>query len=193
VSRGTRNTLIWSVIGVVLVLCAIVVLGAMTKPNGDAFLDSPGSVMASIIGSIALVAAATLPIVLKAERNSEESRSATARVAAQLENEHTNNPSKHANIRDDLDTKVDKDDLAEAMADSKAHSEGLIHELGTEIKRVLSSLDQQIRGNSEDIREARKDIGGIRSDTRSLDRRVGAVETKTNTIATDLAARRKDI
>lgn len=136
--KSVRNAVLWTVAGAFALLGIIVFVAATGQTEkGEAIIENPGALFGIVITSLSSIMAILLPILLRAEKNTEIAKE-------QLQNEHKNADGTPLNIRDDLDDK---------------------HEvILTKLESLQGGVNMAIRlseGNASDIRGMRRDVGRV--------------------------------
>lgn len=180
-----RNTILWSFIAVIVLMGVIVLLGALNDSDGQPLIENAGALIGTLITTVGLMFSGILAIVVKSEKTSESVTEDTRAIRDQLENAHVQDPKKVSNIRDDLDTKASKDDVAHVYASIETLVQDALGDVSKTLLNAIASLDRRIEGSASDIRGMRKDIGAIRQKQDKMEERIDTVE-KTITGSTQI-------
>lgn len=171
-----RNSILWGVIGVIILMGTFVLLGALNDADGQPLVENPGALIGTLITTVGVMFSALLALVVRSEKTSDSMNKDTKAIRDQLENAHVEDPGKVSNIRDDLDTKASKEDLRDVHISIEQLVRDSIDDMGSTLLVAIASLDRRIEGSASDIRGVRKDVGAIRKKQDGLTERLDGVE-----------------
>lgn len=153
--RAARNTVLWVVVGAIIILGIVVLLSALGETKrGEPMIENPGTLIGGVITGLGGLMTLLLPLLLKVEKTQEA-------VKEQVQNDHKRADGTPINLRDDLDSKPSEAYLDKAINSVKEHVEEQLNMVSSALSGAIGSLDKRIEGSASDIRGLRRDIGRI--------------------------------
>lgn len=128
------HPVLWTLGAIVIAVIAILILGAV--PDGDPVIKNPEALITQILITAGVIGAATLPILVKTQRDAAVARD-------QVANDHIDTEGKQINLR------VDQDEKHEEVV-------GLVTK---KFEKLTEHFNTQFDGVRSDIRGIRTDVG----------------------------------
>lgn len=158
--RRARNVLLWVGIGLIVLIGSIVLISALVETrSGEPVIENPGVLIGSVITATGGVLCVILPLLLRAESNSEA-------VRKEVEPVGPGHPPEDGTLRDEMTAGFERVDR------------GLRHaiDLGMNTAADLRGIRRDIGRNTDLVISTASRVGKLERRTDAIERRVDSLD-----------------